>query len=967
MDVFGRLVAAFIAVTMILISPLKYIAQTQEEAIEDVISRHTAEFADEARHKGSITLDSYEDLISKMDRTGELFDITIEASHPVTGKEIAEKEEEKEVQTPAIKTSYVGNIEVENSINLMASHTHSNACYTGHRHSSSCILQSEYSAFSTQPVATTFWGRVVYYENRGVKYVFLYCKKCSEEIGLIARNDNGWQADANIAACPKIFQTNFQTYWFGSYANCITPKYNFDSKGQNGSYTLNPEWGTAVAAFNNLGSIVATWNYSTYSGYFEVTAEKLDALGYYYESGCPAENSINKSNAQVGYQHLYSRCSFFYNALGNIQYNFLKEDTTPICSQVVTSITPTNPTQSVSLGNSIVTTATATYLDGHTGTVSCTVTGYNPNTLGSQTATLTYTGLVGDAKTSGTRTCTVNVTVVTANYPTGLTVTPSSYDVYDNKEPTYTVVVNYKDGSTKTITTGFTKTGWTTGIGQKSVTFTYTENGYTVTYTLIINVLPNLTSITAAPTSQQIKRYEKPSFTVQAFYEDGTNKTISSGYIITGLDTSLLGSQNVTISYTVNGKTRTATVQVIVNKLNTTCPICGTTYELNDENIDEGCPTCATRITEIIVSPTNVKVHKGEELPIGVIAVFQNGLSVTVNGWTSNYDPNMIGINEVIVSYQGFEAVIYVETIANEVVCPICGREYSLEDDGTDNGCPYCSKELVSIDVLEESVEIEMFQPLPINVISTFKDGHMEVITDWSSDLLADTPGTFEVTVFYQSVSDILTVTVLSDDRITCEYCGLEYIGIENPNGCPVCSKTIVSIETKLRYGGNQVLYKSQLNLELTLIYKDTHREVTFTGYIVTGYQSEQLGTQTVTVFYEALFTTLTIEVIAGPAKVICPSGHEYYLEEDGTDKGCPYCNEDTDKNNAIFYFDITFTNEIVSILYEDGVYYLNSGDYLTVEVVQRDVSIRSKLAKMPFFNENIQKKKRYIFGGEVT
>lgn len=911
METVGRLVVAFFAVILILLNPLKYIAFMQEETMEDVINQNISEFTEEACNQGRITLESYEELIYKMDRTGELFDVSIETTHPVTGKEIIPLTVGDKIPNVETKlASYSSDGEIMNNgvgpITLFASHSHMADCYVGHNHNVSYCSYHTHTGSSTSGGGC--YGSPNYHSHNSSCYGNAAC---------------------GLTVSPQV-------YISGSYF-CSVHKKNENTT----TYRLR------CSAMHDYGF-----------------ADVWPCLGQRAPSSFTCSSQTNKLICSIS---TTTPISYYINCGRTSGYQCgLSNDSNAICSSVVTSITATNPTQRVEMGGAIISTATATYLDGHTGTVNCTVTGYNPNVLGSQAVTLTYSGLVGNARTSGTRTCTVNITVETSNYPTGLTITPSTYDVYDNKEPTYTVVVHYKDGTARTIAAGYTKTGWTTGIGQKTVTFNYTENGHTVTGSVIINVLPNLTSISASPSSQHMKRYSNPSFTVQAFYEDGSSKTILSGYTITGLDTSLLGTQNVTISYTVNGRTKSTTALVVINELETTCPICGITYELNDENVDEGCPNCSSVVTEILVTPTYVKVQKGNELPVNVSAVYQNGVIAPISGWTSNYDPNFIGINEVTVCYQGFEVDITVETVANEIICPICEREYSTEDDETDNGCPYCSIELVSIDVVEESVEIERFQALPINVIGTFKDGHTEVITNWTSDLLGDTPGTFVVTVFYQSATDTLAVTILSNDRVTCEYCGLEYIRSESPDGCPVCSKTIVSIEAKLRNGRDQVLCKSPLNLELTLIYKDTHREVTFTGYSITGYQPEQLGTQTVTVFYESLFTTLTIEVISGPAKATCPKGHEYYLEEDGTDIGCPYCNEDAEKDNAIFYFDITYTNEIIYILYQDGAYYLSKGDYLTVEAVQRNRSIRSRLIRMSFFNESMEKKKRYIVGGEV-
>lgn len=91
-------------------------------------------------------------------------------------------------------------------------------------------------------------------------------------------------------------------------------------------------------------------------------------------------------------------------------YDSTGKEVSPICDKVVVSISATNPNQTVDKGKPIITTATATYLDGHKAIVNCS-SNYNPNLVGKQTVTLTYTGLVGNAKTTGTRNCKVEVTV----------------------------------------------------------------------------------------------------------------------------------------------------------------------------------------------------------------------------------------------------------------------------------------------------------------------------------------------------------------------------------------------------------------------------------------------------------------------------------------------------------------------------------------------------------------------------
>ncbi|HWT75392.1 MAG TPA: hypothetical protein VN258_11850 [Mobilitalea sp.] len=106
----------------------------------------------------------------------------------------------------------------------------------------------------------------------------------------------------------------------------------------------------------------------------------------------------------------------------------------PICNTVVDSIIPTNPAQTITQGGTIDTTATATYLDGSTGTISCSAVGFDTYTIGDQIVILTYVGLVGNAKTTGIRSCTmsVNVKVDAVTVTVGASNLPNSISNYQN-------------------------------------------------------------------------------------------------------------------------------------------------------------------------------------------------------------------------------------------------------------------------------------------------------------------------------------------------------------------------------------------------------------------------------------------------------------------------------------------------------------------------------------------------------
>ncbi len=919
MDVIGRYTAIVLSVILIILFPLQYIAQSQDETMENVVYTYADELANLVRHQGFITLDMYEEFVHKLNMTGEVYDITIESSHPITGKEAAKQTVGDTI--PDIKvenTSFIdkcscedyaceGNIcgddfcnnskcneksvgecdtcqyqertnelllssnellSSHNEINSLASHSHTNACYAGHRHISSCS-----TGYYTGPPLTNIKTQH-YYSFDGVysaQYAYFLCDKDHVFASLCINNpehfvanvtwDQYYLNDQNQQTCKgkRVDKWLQSTVPLPGYTKIYENFYTKD----------NPEW--------------SIWRNITATLYCLPTNKVLNQTELDYLTTVGLDSSLSCPHCL--------NLGEYPKTLARTITCGQEEDVTPVCNQVVTAITATYSQQTVSLGSDIIATANATMLDGSTKKVSCSVTGYDRNKLGKQMVTLTYSGLVDNAIKTSTKTCTIIVTV-----------TPST-----------------------------------------------------------------LTGIIASPETVNVERYNQPVLTVIASYDDASSRTVTD-YTLIGYNSGLLGRQEVTVSYTENGITKTVPVSVTVNNIPVICPSCGKSYTLDDNDLDNGCPYCKSEIVKIMVNTDFIRVPNGSELPITVIAVYTDGsqYEVGVSEWSSNYRPELVGLQEITISYLGLTTAIVVEVTAQERNCPVCGLNYSFNEDGTDPGCPYCSKEVIGIDVLEESVTIEAHMNLPITVMVTFKDGHTAPITDWTTNLVADSPGTYEVTIYYQAATDTISVTIVEEGRSICPYCGLAYDFSDSPAGCPDCSKILVGLEASLRSGGTKVMYKSQLNLELVLIYKDTHRRITYTGWTVDGYRSDKLGTQTITIHYENLVSTMIIEVVDELPKAVCQEGHEYYLDGDGSDPGCPYCNQEDNKEKAVFYFENTYTTKIIETLYRDGIYQLREGDYLTITVTKRNTSLRSKIKNLFFGTNREVAGKKYTFGGEV-
>ena len=133
--------------------------------------------------------------------------------------------------------------------------------------------------------------------------------------------------------------------------------------------------------------------------------------------------------------------------------------------------------------------------------------------------------------------------VVTATYSNGATLKCTGYS-YEPNTP-------LADGTTK-------------------VTIRYTEGGVTKTAEQTITVIHRLTKIeiTAQPTKKVYEygdSFQSAGMVVKATYSDGATANVT-GYSCSPTLLSTVGTQTITVSYTENGVTKTATTSVTVNR-----------------------------------------------------------------------------------------------------------------------------------------------------------------------------------------------------------------------------------------------------------------------------------------------------------------------------------------------------------------------------------------------------------------
>lgn len=202
--------------------------------------------------------------------------------------------------------------------------------------------------------------------------------------------------------------------------------------------------------------------------------------------------------------------------------------------------------------------------------------------------------------------------------------THQTQTVYLNDPFITTIIVTYRDGSTKTLV-GTTIFSTANTVQNQAVTITYTTTvgGATVTKTctITVTVIPktkacvynhtyNLNNDGSDPGCPYCRAWIKSleisqpiassitifrgttlpenGVTLLATYMDNRTEYMYSDYI-DNLDKHYVGSQNVTLSY----KGKYVTLMVITKRNIVQCDVCGRYFELYPDDTSPGCPYCA--------------------------------------------------------------------------------------------------------------------------------------------------------------------------------------------------------------------------------------------------------------------------------------------------------------------------------------------------------------------------------------
>ena len=529
---YEHIVDLILAFLITFLFPILYFGLKLDAITQIIVQSETSEFVQDIRSKGYIDKGMYESYLDELAKTNVLFDIRLEHKRQNlepeyrfrTPEEIIDEQNNaykgkneynyRQVSTeiPNVKdpidnsgglNTETNESILENAVRTPANpnHVHTDKCYLGHRHTgSSKALGGCY----TSPI---------------------YHKHTS-----------------------SCYETYTYTHTHNSYCyittSCPGPMYlYYDSTNvyKNGHCEGNTE-------YINVGKYVcSSCGYATSSGYVMSTS---CTCGYSRTLNPASSRSCSKKVTSLNCglsegEHTGSRlrCSKSGSTIDRYSLGCgLTEDKTIDCQSVIVNISSTHPTQTIYINDPLITTATATYLDGSTNVILCTASFSSADLVQNKIVTLNYKNPVDGRK----YTCNITVNVIPRNTTC---LREHKYNLNpDGSNPGCPFCRAYLD----------------------SLVITY-------------------------PTSGRITIYkgttlQENEVMLLATYMDGRKEYLSTGYV-DNLDKNYVGTQTVTISY--KGK---YTTLIVTTKRNLRlCPICNRYYELYPDDTDPGCPYCIVR------------------------------------------------------------------------------------------------------------------------------------------------------------------------------------------------------------------------------------------------------------------------------------------------------------------------------------------------------------------------------------
>ena len=430
---------------------------------------------------------------------------------------------------------------------------------------------------------------------------------------------------------------------------------------------------------------------------------------------------------------------------------------------------------------------TAHYNNGTSQIVSgYALAGYT-STPGKKTVIVSYQGKIA----------TFEVTVKEKNLTELLVTKKPSKLVYlegDEFEPAGMEVTARYNNGTSQIVTNYSFTGYDPTPGTKTIAVTY--GGMTTYFT--VEVTPREISglvITRKPTKLTYlegEEFDPTGMVVTAQYNNGTSETVEE-YNVTGYDPQP-GSKTIRVEY--RGVSTTFTVTVRARSL---------------ESI------------EITKQPDKTEYIEGQELDITgliVTAHYDNGTSEPVTGYSTAGYTGEVGMQTVVVTYQGETASFSVRVIARIVT----GLKIQHLPDKTDY------------------LEGDEFEPAGLVVVLTYNDGSTEETDDYTLTGYSSLPGQKTISVMCEGQTAEFQVTVQAKT--------LTHITITYPE--------------KLTYYVNEQFDPD--GLTVTAHYDNGKAvELDEEEYVIDGFDSKTPGNKTLTVSYQGKTQVFSVSVMERP------------------------------------------------------------------------------------------------------
>ena len=244
--------------------------------------------------------------------------------------------------------------------------------------------------------------------------------------------------------------------------------------------------------------------------------------------------------------------------------------------------------------------------------------------------------------------------------------------------------------------------------GVTSVTITYSESGETCTTSVPITVVHRLTAlaVTANPTKTTYEYGDTlatAGMVITASYSDSKTAAVS-GYSCSPTTFSTVGNQVVTVSYTENGVTQTATFNVTVNRKSVTKPTWknNLTYNGNAQSVSSANYWNNYNASYMTISGTTSATNAGTYIATftpGSNYRWADGTTTAINvNWTINrangslnVNPTTVALNgnnyssgvAVTISRAGDGAISYSPTHVNGLTMSLNGNILTIKGNGS--------------------------------------------------------------------------------------------------------------------------------------------------------------------------------------------------------------------------------------------------------------------------------------------